>query len=145
MHRRAAADGASIEVVLVTRPDHTIRRKPPDGQVQAFGRPSLSQIERVIRPLFRNLLYLEAREWLSRANTVVLTTDGKMFGGRHSCGVLLCMYFMEPGDRIDPFGNGPETRSVLPVPLQLQMVCNKWLEICGIAMARSGRCRPRSM
>jgi hypothetical protein len=125
MYRRAAADGAFIEVVPAPRLGHTIRRKPPDGPVQAFSRPSLTTMERVIRPLFRNLLYREARERLSRANTVVLTTDGKMFGGRHACGVLLCMYFMEPGDRIDPFGNGPETRSVLPVPLQLQMVCNK--------------------
>jgi len=125
MYRRAAADGAAVEVVLTPRPGLKTRRTAPGGPVQAFARPSLSTMERVIRGTFRNLMYREARERLPRANTVVLITDGKSFGGRHACGVLLCMYFMEPGDKIDPFGNGPETRSVLPVPLQLQMVCNK--------------------
>ena len=128
MYRRAAADGASVDVVLCPRPGHTMRRKPPVEAVQVFSRPSLTTMQRVIRPLFRNLMYGEARERLSSANTVVLITDGKMFGGSHACGVLLCMYFMEPGNRIDPFGNGPETRSVLPVPLQLQMVCNKMVK-----------------
>ena len=126
MYRRASADGATVEVVLAPRPGCTIRRMLHHGAaVQAFARPSHSTMARVVRPCFRYLLYREARERLCRANTVVLITDGKSFGGRHALGVLLCMYFMEPGDRIDPFGNGPETRSVLPVPLQLQMVCNK--------------------
>jgi hypothetical protein len=125
MYRRAKADGAAVEMVLAPRPGCTIRRKQPHGAVQAFARPSLKTMERVVRPAFRYLLYREARERLCRANTVVLIADGKSFGGCHALGVLLCMYFMEPGDRIDPFGNGPETRSVLPVPLQLQMVCNK--------------------
>ncbi len=134
MYRRAAAHGAAVEVVLTPRPGLKTRRTAPGGPVQAFARPSLTTMERVIRGTFRNLMYREAREQLPRANTVVLITDGKSFGGRHACGVLLCMYFMEPGDKIDPFGNGPETRSVLPVPLQLQMVCNKIVK-------DSGRCR----
>jgi hypothetical protein len=85
-------------------------------------------MERVISGTFRSLMYREARELLPRASTVALITDGKSFGGRPACVMLLCMYFIEPGDRIDPFGNGPETQSVLPVPLKLWMVCNKMVK-----------------
>ncbi len=35
---------------------------------------------------------------------------------------------METGDRIDLFGNGPEMQSVLPVPLQIQLVCDKMVK-----------------
>jgi hypothetical protein len=86
-------------------------------------------MDRDFHPGFRELLYDRARSLLSKVNSVVLTAYGKSSGGRHACGTLLSMYFMDPGDRTDPFGNcpeiEPEIRSVLPVQLQLQMVCNK--------------------
>ncbi len=80
MYRRAAADGAAVEVALPPRPGLKTRRTAPEGPVQAFARPSLTTMERVIIGIcgtFRNLMFCEARERLLRANTVVLITNGK--------------------------------------------------------------------
>ena len=124
-YRRAAEEGASVAVVQAPRPGCKFRRKAPGVAVAAYDRPSNATMDRLIRPVFRELMFEKARSLLLTVNTIVLTADGKSFGGRHACGVQLSLYFMEPGDRKDPFGNCPEIRSVVPVPLQLQMVCNK--------------------
>jgi hypothetical protein len=85
-------------------------------------------MNRAIRPTFHLLMYAKARELAERVNTIVLMADGKSFGGHHALGGLLVFYFMEPGNKIDPFGNRPEERTVLAVPTTLQMVCNKRAE-----------------
>jgi hypothetical protein len=71
------------------------------------------------------LLHDAARQMLDSANTIVLMTDGKSFQSRHACGVMICIYSMEPGEEKDPFGNCPEIRKVVRIPLQLQMQANK--------------------
>lgn len=111
----------------------------------AYDRPSNATMDRLIRPVFRELMFENARSLLRTVNTIVLTADGKSFGGRHACGVLLSLYFMEPGDRKDPFGNCPEIRSVVPVPLQLQMVCNKKVKDLVGRNGERRALRPRSM
>ena len=124
MIRRAQAPGASVEVTRAPRAGCQGRSKAPTGPVQAFARPSNSTMA-YVRIMFRMLMHREAARWMTEANAIVLINDGKSFRARHASGTLLCFYFMEAGERRDPFGNCPETRRVVRVPLQLLMSANK--------------------
>ena len=126
VHRAQVSNGGKgVYVVQSARPGTRMRRKGPQVAVQAFPRPSNGTMLAVVRPMFQHLLHLKARQLLPEANSIVLMTDGKSFKSRHAIGVLVCMYFMEPGNKKDPFGNCPEVRQVARIPLQLQMQANK--------------------
>jgi len=122
---RAQVEGATVHVVQHARPGTRMRRSAPQGPVQVFARPSNATMAKVVRPMFRMLLHRAARQLLTSADTVVLMTDGKAFKARHACGVLASLYSMKRGAKTDAFGNCPETRTVVRIPLQLQMQANK--------------------
>jgi hypothetical protein len=121
---RARGEGAAVYVVPHARPGTKKRISVPQGPVQAFCRPSNGTMK-FCRAVFRMLLHNAARQMLDSASTIVLMTDGKSFKSRHACGVMICIYSMEQGEEKDAFGNSPETRRVVRVPLQLQMQANK--------------------
>ena len=121
---RTQADGAAVHVVPSARPGTQMRRSAPKGPVQVFARPCNATMA-IARHMFRMLLYDKARQLLPRADSIVIVTDGKSFKSRHAIGVIICIYYMEQGEEKDPFGNCPEVRRVIRIPLQLQMQANK--------------------
>ena len=124
--RRARADGNKVEAAFHPRKGCKTRQKPPEGDINAFPRPSEACMRLKIRSTFRLLMHMAFSKMLEEAVSINVVSDGKQFGPHHTLGAVVCLTIRDNlAETVDFFGNSIPVYTTVRMPMCLQQAPNK--------------------